>query len=346
VSKSGKILPQKQYEDIEFLNELRPPSFDEFVGQEKIKNNISVSIESSKKRNDSLDHVLFTGPPGLGKTTLAYIISHEMDSRIITTSGPILEKPGDLAGMLTKLQAKDILFIDEIHRIPKIVEEYLYSAMEDFKLDIIIDQGPGARSVTLQLERFTLIGSTTRAGLLSAPLLDRFGIRCRLNYYNVNELNSIIIRSAGILNIKIDTDGAEVIAKRSRGTPRIANRLLKLSRDLAVVRNKGVITKSIADECLDNWDIDHRGLDELDKKILMTIIDTYNGGPVGLNAIAVAVAEEPGTIEEVYEPFLIQEGFIRRTARGREASDLAYQHLGLTRKKGKAKAADENSLFG
>ncbi len=346
MSKSGKILPQKQYEDVEFLNELRPPSFGEFVGQEKIKNNISVSIESSKKRNDSLDHVLFTGPPGLGKTTLAYIISHEMESRIITTSGPILEKPGDLAGMLTKLQAKDILFIDEIHRIPKIVEEYLYSAMEDFKLDIIIDQGPGARSVTLQLERFTLIGSTTRAGLLSAPLLDRFGIRCRLNYYNVNELNSIIVRSAGILNIKIDNDGAEVIAKRSRGTPRIANRLLKLSRDLAVVRNKGVITKSVADECLDNWDIDHRGLDELDKKILITIIDTYNGGPVGLNAIAVAVAEEPGTIEEVYEPFLIQEGFIRRTARGREASDLAYEHLGLTRKKGKVKAADESSLFG
>jgi Holliday junction DNA helicase RuvB len=346
VSKSGKILPQKQYEDVEFLNELRPPSFAEFVGQEKIKNNISVSIESSKKRNDSLDHVLFTGPPGLGKTTLAYIISHEMDSRIITTSGPILEKPGDLAGMLTKLQAKDILFIDEIHRIPKIVEEYLYSAMEDFKLDIIIDQGPGARSVTLQLERFTLIGSTTRAGLLSAPLLDRFGIRCRLNYYNVDELESIIVRSAGILAIKIDSQGAEVIAKRSRGTPRIANRLLKLSRDLAVVRNKGTITKSVADECLDNWDIDHRGLDELDKKILMTIIDTYNGGPVGLNAIAVAVAEEPGTIEEVYEPFLIKEGFIRRTARGREASDLAYEHLGLTRKKGKAKTADENGLFG
>ncbi len=339
-------MPQKQYEDSEFLNELRPPVFEEFVGQDKMKNNIRVSIESSKKRNDSLDHVLFTGPPGLGKTTLAYIISHEMNSHIITTSGPIMEKPGDLAGMLTKLQAKDLLFIDEIHRIPKVVEEYLYSAMEDYKLDIIIDQGPGARSVTLQLEKFTLIGSTTRAGLLSAPLLDRFGIRFRLNYYNNAELESIISRSAGILKIEIDREGAEVIAKRSRGTPRIANRLLKLSRDLAVVNNKGVITKLVADECLDNWDIDHRGLDELDKKILHTIIETYNGGPVGLNAIAVAVAEEPGTIEEVYEPFLIQEGFIRRTSRGREASDLAYEHLGLTRKKGKAKTGENGGLFG
>ncbi len=346
MAKSEKILPQKQYEDVEFLNELRPPSFDEFVGQEKMKNNINVSIQSAKKRNDSLDHVLLTGPPGLGKTTLAYIISHEMDSRIITTSGPIMEKPGDLAGMLTKLQAKDILFIDEIHRIPKVVEEYLYSAMEDYKLDIIIDQGPGARSVTLQLEKFTLIGSTTRAGLLSAPLLDRFGMRFRLNYYNSAELESIITRSAGILNIKIDEQGAQVIAKRSRGTPRIANRLLKLCRDLAIVKNKGSITKQVADECLDNYDIDHRGLDELDKKILLTIIDTYNGGPVGLNAIAVSVAEEPGTIEEVYEPFLIQEGFIRRTSRGREASDLAYEHLGLTRKKGKAKTGEDGGLFG
>jgi len=345
MSKSEKILPVKQKEDTEFLNELRPPSFDEFVGQEKIINNINISIQSSKKRNDSLDHVLFTGPPGLGKTTLAYIVSHEMNSRIITTSGPILEKPGDLAGMLTKLEAKDILFIDEIHRIPKVVEEYLYSAMEDFKLDIIIDQGPGARSVTLQLERFTLIGSTTRAGLLSAPLLDRFGIRFRLNYYNVSELKTIIIRSAGILDIEIEDEGAEVIAMRSRGTPRIANRLLKLSRDLAIVKNKGVITNTVANQCLDNYDIDHGGLDELDKKILMTIIDTYNGGPVGLNAIAVAVAEEPGTIEEVYEPFLIQEGYIRRTSRGREACDKAYNHLGVPRKKAKSKTSDGSGLF-
>lgn len=345
MSKSEKILPVKQKEDTEFLNELRPPSFDEFVGQEKIINNINISIQSSKKRNDSLDHVLFTGPPGLGKTTLAYIVSHEMNSRIITTSGPILEKPGDLAGMLTKLEAKDILFIDEIHRIPKVVEEYLYSAMEDFKLDIIIDQGPGARSVTLQLERFTLIGSTTRAGLLSAPLLDRFGIRFRLNYYNVSELKTIIIRSAGILDIEIEDEGAEVIAMRSRGTPRIANRLLKLSRDLAIVKNKGIITNMVANQCLDNYDIDHGGLDELDKKILMTIIDTYNGGPVGLNAIAVAVAEEPGTIEEVYEPFLIQEGYIRRTSRGREACDKAYNHLGVPRKKAKSKTSDGSGLF-
>jgi Holliday junction DNA helicase RuvB len=324
------------------MNELRPLSFDEFVGQEKIKSNLNISIQSSKKRSDSLDHMLFTGPPGLGKTTLAYIIAGEMNSRIITTSGPVLEKPGDIAGMLTKLEPKDILFIDEIHRVPKIVEEYLYSAMEDYKLDIIIDQGPGARSVSLQLEKFTLIGSTTRQGLLSAPLLDRFGIRCRLNYYNVEELTSIVKRSAGILKIKIDDDGALVIAKRSRGTPRIANRLLKLTRDLAVVKSKGIITESVAEECLNNWEIDHRGLDELDKKILTTIIETYNGGPVGLNSIAVSVGEESGTIEDVYEPFLVQEGFIRRTSRGREATDIAYSHLGLVKNK---KKSSQKGLF-
>lgn len=338
-----KLSAETQREDKEFLNELRPSLFKEFVGQEKTKANIGVSIESSKKRGDSLDHVLFTGPPGLGKTTLAYIIASEMSARIITTSGPVLEKPGDIAGMLTKLQAKDILFIDEIHRIPKVIEEYLYSAMEDYKLDIIIDQGPGARSVSLQLEKFTLIGSTTRAGLLSSPLLDRFGIRCRLNYYNIDELADIINRSAGILKIKIEDEGALIIAKRSRGTPRIANRLLKLTRDLAIVKNKGVITEEIADECLNNWEIDHRGLDELDKKILTTIIDTYNGGPVGLNSIAVSVSEEPGTIEDVYEPFLVQEGFIRRTSRGREATELAYQHLGLTKKTPKSKG--QSGLF-
>lgn len=328
----------EQTGDREMLNELRPHNFNDFVGQTKIKTNLGVSIESSKKRKDSLDHVLFTGPPGLGKTTLAYIIASAMDSRIITTSGPVLEKPGDIAGMLTKLEAKDILFIDEIHRVPKVIEEYLYSAMEDFRLDIIIDQGPGARSVSLQLEKFTLIGSTTRSGMLSAPLLDRFGIRCRLNYYNVDELADIVNRSAAILKIRIEDEGAMIIAKRSRGTPRIANRLLKLTRDLAVVKNKGVITKEIADECLNNWEIDHLGLDELDKKILTTIIDTYNGGPVGLNSIAVSVGEESGTIEEVYEPFLVQEGFIRRTLRGREATDLAYSHLGLKLKKGKSQA--------
>jgi Holliday junction DNA helicase RuvB len=336
-------MAEVQTAEKEFLNELRPHTFGEFTGQDKIKSNLNISIESSRKRGDSLDHVLFTGPPGLGKTTLAYIIAAEMDSNIITTSGPVLEKPGDIAGMLTKLQPKDILFIDEIHRIPKIVEEYLYSAMEDYKLDIIIDQGPGARSVSLQLEKFTLIGSTTRTGLLSSPLLDRFGFRCRLNYYNVNELADIIKRSAGILKIEIEDEGASIIAKRSRGTPRISNRLLKLSRDLAVVKNKGTITGEIADECLNNWEIDNRGLDELDKKILTTIIDTYNGGPVGLNSIAVSVGEESGTIEEVYEPFLVQEGLIRRTSRGREATDLAYEHLGLSKKKNKAKS--QSGLF-
>jgi Holliday junction DNA helicase RuvB len=339
---TSKLSSELLNEDKEILNELRPHNFNEFVGQSKIKNNLAVSILSSKQRNDSIDHILFTGPPGLGKTTLAYIIAAEMDSKIITTSGPVLEKPADIAGLLTKLNHKDILFIDEIHRTPKVIEEYLYSAMEDYKLDIIIDQGPGARSVSLQLEKFTLIGSTTRAGLLSTPLLDRFGIRCRLNYYNTDELAEIIRRSAGILKIKIDEQSSYIIANRSRGTPRVANRLLKLTRDLAIVENNGNINKDIADKCLNNWEIDNRGLDELDKKILNTIIDTYNGGPVGLNAIAVAVSEEPGTIEEVYEPFLIQEGFIRRTSRGREATDLAYKHLGKNRYK---KTKSQNTLF-
>ncbi len=343
MSRNKNISPINQNEDKDFLNELRPTKFDDFTGQRKIKGNLDISIRSSQQRKDSLDHVLFTGPPGLGKTTLAYIISTELNTNIITTSGPILEKPGDIAGLLTKLQFGDILFIDEIHRIPKTVEEYLYTAMEDYKLDIIIDQGPGARSVSLQLEKFTLIGSTTRAGLLSSPLLGRFGIRCRLEYYNVEDLEKIIVRSAGILKIKIDEYGSGEIAKRSRGTPRIANRLLKLTRDLAVIKNKGTINGAIADECLNNWEIDHRGLDELDVKILTTIIDTYKGGPVGLNSISVSVGEEPGTIEEVYEPFLVQEGFIRRTSRGREATELAYKHLG--RKKGKNLKNGENELF-
>jgi len=347
MSKTDKLSPQMQREDIDYLNELRPRTFDEFVGQIKIKNNLDISIQSSKKRNDALDHVLFTGPPGLGKTTLAYLIAGALDSRIITTSGPVLEKPGDIAGMLTKLQTKDILFIDEIHRTPKVVEEYLYSAMEDFKLDIIIDQGPGARSVSIQLEKFTLIGSTTRAGLLSSPLLDRFGIRFRLNYYNNNELHDIIMRSAGILKIKIDREGAMIIAQRSRGTPRIANRLLRLTRDLAIVKYKGIITTQIAEECLNNYEIDNRGLDDLDKKILTTIIDVYDGGPVGLNSIAVSVGEEPGTIEEVYEPFLIQEGFIRRTPRGREVTDIAYEHMGIAKKTRKMSKANnsQDELF-
>lgn len=345
VRKSEKISAEFEKSDSDFLNILRPQEFSEFVGQDKIKNNLKISIQSAKQRNDSLDHILFTGPPGLGKTTLAYIISNELKSRIIATSGPVLEKPGDIAGLLTKLQPKDILFIDEIHRIPKIVEEYLYPAMEDYKIDIIIDQGPGARSVTLQIEKFTLIGSTTRAGLLTSPLLDRFGIRCRLNYYTSDELSDIIIRSAKILNIKISEDGSEEIARRSRGTPRIANRLLKLTRDLAVVKNKDTIKRDIAEECLNNWEIDHKGLDDTDKKILLTIINIYNGGPVGINAISASVGEEPGTIEEVYEPFLVQEGFIRRTPRGREASELAYEHFGITQKRRKKNSDQQNSFF-
>jgi len=343
--KSSPLSSQISSEETDFFNILRPQKFDDFVGQDKIKNNLKISIQSSKKRNDSLDHILFTGPPGLGKTTLAYIVANEIHSQIFSTAGPILEKPGDIAGMLTKLQPKNLLFIDEIHRIPKNVSEYLYSAMEDFKLDIIIDQGPGARSVSLQLEKFTLVGATTRAGLLSPPLLDRFGIRCRLDYYAIDDLKKIVIRSAKILKIQIDDQGALEIAKRSRGTPRIANRLLKLTRDLAIVKNKGIINQPIAEECLNNWEIDHRGLDELDKKILTTIIYNYGGGPVGINTIAVSVGEEPGTIEEVYEPFLIQEGFIKRTPRGREAADEAYRHFGVDKKKIKQLKTGQDELF-
>ena len=315
----------------DFTSLIRPQTFDEFVGQDKVKENLKVFISSALKLNESLDHVLFTGPPGLGKTTLANIIANSVGAGIITTSGPVIEKPGDLAGMLTKLRKNEIIFIDEIHRIPKIVEEFLYSAMEEYRLDIMIDQGPAARSIPIKLEKFTLIGATTRQGLLSSPMLDRFGINCHLDYYSTENLVSIVKRSAGIMGIEIDGDGSLEIARRSRATPRIANRLLRRTRDFAIVKGNGKIDREIADFALSSLDVDEYGLDKIDKKILETIILKYSGGPVGLSTIAASTGEDPGTIEDVYEPFLMIEGFIKRTPKGREATELAYKHLGLTR---------------
>jgi len=309
--------------EYDFTAQIRPKSFDEFVGQDKVKDNLRVFISSSKKLGESLDHILFTGPPGLGKTTLANIISSAIGAGIVTTSGPVIEKPGDLAGMLTKLKKDEILFIDEIHRIPKVVEEFLYSAMEEYRLDIMIDQGPAARSIPIKLEKFTLIGATTRQGLLSSPMLDRFGINCHLDYYNTDHLISIVKRSAGIMNIEITDEGAAEIARRSRATPRIANRLLRRTRDFAIVKGNGKIDNEIADYALTSLDVDEYGLDKVDKRILETIIMKYSGGPVGLSTIAASTGEDPGTIEDVYEPFLLIEGFIKRTPKGREATDLA-----------------------
>ncbi|MBK9332245.1 MAG: Holliday junction branch migration DNA helicase RuvB [Ignavibacteria bacterium] len=326
----------------DYISLIRPKKFRDFIGQEKVKNNLKVFIESSVKLNETLDHILFTGPPGLGKTTLANIVSNELHTNIVSTSGPVIERPGDLAGMLTKLKKNEILFIDEIHRIPKVVEEFLYSAMEEFKLDIMIDQGPAARSIPIKLEKFTLVGATTRQGLLSSPMLDRFGINCHLDYYQTENLIDIVKRSAKILNIKITEEGAVEIAKRSRATPRIANRLLRRTRDFAVVKGDGSIGKEIADIALSSLDVDEFGLDKMDKKILETIIFKFNGGPVGLSTIAASIGEDPGTIEDVYEPFLMIEGFIKRTPKGREATDLAYRHLKVT---GKRNIKDENGLF-
>lgn len=321
----------------EFENRLRPSLFDDFSGQNKIVDNLKIFISAAKKRGESLDHVLLTGPPGLGKTTLSFIIANEMGTDIKITSGPVLDKPADLAGILTNLSEGDVLFIDEIHRVNAVVEEYLYSAMEDFRLDIMIDSGPSARSIQLSLPKFTLVGATTRAGLLTAPLRARFGISNRLDYYTPDVLFTILIRSATILGIEIDKQGAIEIAKRSRGTPRIANRLLKRCRDFAeadtkLSRHNGVITKDVAEYSLQELEVDEHGLDEMDKRILRTIIEKYSGGPVGISTLAVAVGEESGTIEEVYEPYLIQEGFIQRTQRGREATHLAYKHFGVIKK--------------
>jgi Holliday junction DNA helicase RuvB len=308
--------------------ELRPISFSDFTGQDKILENLKIFVEAANQRDEALDHVLLHGPPGLGKTTLANIIANELDSSIKITSGPVLEKPGDLAGLLTNLGEGDVLFIDEIHRLSPVIEEYLYSAMEDYKIDIVLDTGPNARSVQIGISPFTLIGATTRSGLLTAPLRARFGITSRLQYYDKSLLAQIVERSSSILNVPINHKAAIEIAGRSRGTPRIANALLRRTRDFAQIKGDGTIDLKIAKIALDALNVDARGLDEMDNRILAAIIDKFKGGPVGITTIATAVSEDAGTIEEVYEPFLIKEGFLQRTARGREATELAYQHLG------------------
>jgi Holliday junction DNA helicase RuvB len=308
---------------------LRPSLFSEFTGQAKLKERLEIAVQAAKQRGEALDHLLFSGPPGLGKTTLAHIIAKSMGVGLKCTSGPTIEKAGDLAGLLTNLDERDVLFIDEIHRLQKTIEEYLYPAMEDFKLDIIIDTGPNARSVRLNLPRFTLIGATTRSGLLTAPLLTRFPIRERLDYYHADQLQTIVLRSANLLGVSIDPQGAMEIARRSRGTPRISNNLLRRVRDYAQVRGDGTITVPIADQALAMLAIDQNGLDEMDKRILETIVHKFAGGPVGIGSLAVAVGEEPDTLEEVYEPFLIMEGYLNRTPQGRMATELSYKKLGL-----------------
>ncbi len=322
---------QNHHSDKEFENALRPLSFSDFSGQEKIVNNLGIFVQAARMRGESLDHVLLHGPPGLGKTTLSNIIANELGVGFKVTSGPVLDKPGDLAGILTSLEPNDVLFIDEIHRLSPIVEEYLYSAMEDYRIDILIDKGPSARSIQIDLNPFTLIGATTRSGLLTAPLRARFGINMHLEYYDSKTLSGIIRRSADILGVTYDEESTYEIARRSRGTPRIANALLRRVRDFAQVMGNGHIDISIARTALEALNIDKYGLDEIDNKILCVIIDKFKGGPVGIGTIATALSEDPGTIEEVYEPYLIKEGFIKRTPRGREVTDLAYKHLGRTK---------------
>lgn len=323
------ISPIIDEDDIGFEITLRPKTFNEFIGQDKIKENLKIFIEATIKRKEPLDHVLFYGPPGLGKTTLSHIIASELNVNIKTTSGPVIERPGDLAAILTNLSNLDILFIDEIHRLPRIVEEILYPAMEDYQLDIIIGQGPSARTLKLNLPKFTLIGATTRSGLLTSPLRERFGVIFRLEYYSPSQLKDIVLRSSKILNTIIDNDAAYEIARRSRGTPRIANRLLRRVRDFAQVKGDGKINMEITKYALMSLDVDEKGLDNMDRKLLSTIIEKFNGGPVGIDTIAASLREDKETIEDVYEPFLLQEGLIERTPRGRLATIRAYEHLGI-----------------
>jgi len=326
-SKNPLVSPANLNGEKGYESSLRPRRLAEYVGQEKIKANLSIFIEAAKQRNDDLDHVLLSGPPGLGKTTLAYIVSREMGVDIKVTSGPVVERPGDLAAILTNLHDQDILFIDEIHRLSHVVEEILYPAMEDYHIDILIGQGPSARSMKLEIPRFTLVGATTRAGLLTSPLRDRFGMSFRLDFYTAQELTVIIERSADILSINIDSEGAEEMAKRSRGTPRIANRLLRRVRDFAQVKGDGFIDRKVAIAALEMFEVDHKGFDQMDRKILLTLIDKFNGGPVGIDSLSSAIGEERTTIEDIYEPYLVQEGYLQRTARGRVATRTAYEHF-------------------
>jgi len=326
--------------DTPFDISLRPPAFTEFTGQEKVREQLLVMVEAARQRGDVLEHILLSGPPGLGKTTLAHILAHAMGVNIKCTSGPTIEKAGDLAGLLTGLERGDILFIDEIHALSRIIEEYLYPAMEDYKLDIIIDQGPNARSVRLNLPRFTLIAATTRSGMITAPLRSRFGMTCRLDYYTAEELQKIVTRSAGLISAEIDADGALEIAARSRGTPRVANNLLRWVRDFAQVRAAGRITREVADAALTMRDIDRDGLDEMDKRILEALVQKFEGGPVGISSLAVSVGEDAGTLEDVNEPYLIMQGYLKRTPQGRVAMPLAYKKLGITAPK------REGELFG
>ncbi|HSA78679.1 MAG TPA: Holliday junction branch migration DNA helicase RuvB [Nitrospirota bacterium] len=322
------IKPEQDDDDVQLDRSLRPVHFEDFVGQDRIKENLRVFIDAAKGRGEALDHVLFCGPPGLGKTTLAHIIAHELGVGLKSTSGPVLERSGDLAAILTNLHEHDVLFIDEIHRLNRVVEEILYPAMEDFQLDIIIGQGPGARSIKLDLPRFTLVGATTRTGLLTSPLRDRFGVIDRLNFYSTEELRTIIQRSASLLETKIEPNAAAEISRRSRGTPRIANRLLRRVRDFAQVQSDGMITLDLVVSAMKRLEVDEQGFDEMDRRLLLLIIDKFEGGPVGIETLAAALSEEKDTIEDVYEPYLIQEGFLDRTPRGRQATRLSYEYFG------------------